>query len=238
MLIPPTDTHESFEGNCVAQPILGTVFEGGSESVPSCFVEIQALIAGDLRRRSEITESHQGVMLIASTLLTLARGPDVIGEPAVSFTAEKVIDPALVDGPVIEEDPYCHHGLDHGCIPIAIGSRIKVLDDRVENLAQHFCETLSISQTPLSITVRDQFRCVHEVNSGNANQKAGIVTLDPFQGSSVVIQNLDSLVGVSLGSAQRPVESVGVGRYRIVHQLSHSCAAFSPPAANNIRMSP
>ena len=134
MIVPPTDTHEPFEGDCVSQPIFGTVFEGGSESVPSCFVEIQALITSDLRRRSEITESHQSVMLIASTLLTLARGPDVIGEPAVSFTVEKVIDPALVDGPVVEEDSDPHHGLDHGCIPVAIGSRIKVLDDRIENL--------------------------------------------------------------------------------------------------------
>ena len=187
MIIPPTDTHEPLEGNRVAQPILGTVFEGGSESVPSRFVEIQALITGDLRRRSEITESHQGVMLIASALLALARRPDVIGEPAVSLAVEKVIDPALVDRPVIEKDPHSHHSLNHGSIPITIGSRIKVLDDWIEHLAQHFCETLSIGQTPLSITVRNQFCRVHEVNSGNANQKAGIVTLDTFQGSSVVI---------------------------------------------------
>ena len=180
MIIPPTDTHEPLEGNRVAQPILGTVFEGGSESVPSRFVEIQALITGDLRRRSEITESHQGVMLIASTLLALARGPDVIGEPAVSLAVEKVIDPSLVDGLVIEEDSHSHHGLDHGCIPIAIGSRIKVLDDWVENFAQHFCETFSVGHTPLGVTVCDQFRRVYEVNSGNANQKAGIVTLDAF----------------------------------------------------------
>jgi hypothetical protein len=45
--------------------------------------------------------------------------------------------------------------------------------------------------------VCDQFRRVYEVTSGNANQKAGIVTLDAFQGLSVVIQNLDSLAGVS-----------------------------------------
>ena len=198
MIIPPTDTHEALEGDCVAQPILGTVFEGGSESAPSRLVEIQALIAGDLRRRSEIAESHQGVMLIASTLLTLARGLDVIDEPTVSFAVEKVINSSLVDGPVIEEDPHSHHGLDHGCIPIAIGSRIKVLDDREEDLAQHFGETLSIGRAPLGVTVRDQFRRVHEVNSGNANQKAGIVTLDALQGLSVVIQNLDSLFGVSL----------------------------------------
>ena len=46
--------------------------------------------------------------------------------------------------------------------------------------------------------MRDQLCRINKVNSGNANQKTGIMTLDTFQGSSVVIQNLDTLVGVSL----------------------------------------
>ena len=64
------------------------------------------------------------------------------------------------------------------------------------------------------------------------------MTFDRLEGAGIVIQDLDSLIGMSTLPAHRPVKGVGVGRRGVIHQFSHSHIVLPTSTADDIRVSP
>ena len=63
---------------------------------------------------------------------------------AITLAVTKVLHGLIEQGAVIAEHPHGQHRLDHGGLPVAVGSGIKILDSGIEDLPKHLLKALLI----------------------------------------------------------------------------------------------
>ena len=113
---------------------------------PSCLASVRQKLQAHLRMR-----------LVSSGFLALPGFLEVVADCPVSFTYQEVIADLVDDGLVVQENAHRNHDLHHRSVPIAIGSRIKIFDNRIPYFANHRCEFQLVVLGPSGPRVLDQF---------------------------------------------------------------------------------
>lgn len=75
--------------------------------------------------------------LVATAFLAFAGFHEVVTDSAVAFAFKVVVFCSVEHGAVIEEYAHGDHGLEHGCVPVAVGGWVEVFDDGVADFAEH-----------------------------------------------------------------------------------------------------
>ena len=131
--------------------VAGGVFEAEKQAVIEAGIKVQSLMPGHLATVAHVRKTELRVLLIATALLALAAGIDVVCEPAVAAAEAVVFERALEGGAVIVIDGDGHHHFDRCGVPVAIGEGGKVVDDREKYLVKHLAKEISILVSPTAV---------------------------------------------------------------------------------------
>ncbi len=89
---------------------------------------------------------------------------------------QEILDRSIKHHSIVKINSHGEHRLDHGSIPVSIGSRMEVLNLWIENRSQHLGETVLIFAPPRSVGMPNELSGITESDAAHADQQPCIVT--------------------------------------------------------------
>ena len=218
-MIPLFNTGKRFVRYLLTEVVLRGVFISASKPVVMCTVQVQPLLPADLRTDGQVSQAHLCVCLVPTAFLHDAPLMNVMVDRPVPPTVHVVIDGPVEHPPILQEHAHRHHGLDHGRVPVPICGRVKVLDDRVEDLAKHSSERTLIRIGPPVVRMFHQLRRVHVIDAGHSHQQSRIVLGDGPERVGPGVEHLHGLPGMLPVLSDVPLYGVCLSGLPIHHEF-------------------
>src|SRR6266567_6762795 len=154
------------------------VFKSFKQAIRDRTVQIEPLVPGHFTCIPHVCKAKLGMLLIASTLLALTAGIDVVLKSSIT-TAMQIVPKSIVNEIVIfAEDTNGHHALDGGGVPIAVRKWCGVMKHKKKHEAEEVFRFLRVRITPSSISMSNQLVSVNQPESTERSTENRISATD------------------------------------------------------------
>ena len=189
--------------------------------------QIDALCIGDLCRTGELSDAKLHMALIPCGLLALSAGIKVFEQTAVHRGVQEIVDGLVEKFSVVRENGDGQQRLYDGAVPVSIGLRIIIPQDRIIGGAHHVPEGILIGGLPSGGTVPQNFCGIAENMSGQAGDEFGVVEIKILQRSRPGIEDGDGLFRISPFSGDLPDQRTMIGHLGSLPEVLSTDVRFS-----------
>ena len=195
------------------------VFIACQQSVVEVAIEVVALVPRHLARLGELSQSEHHVSLVASRLLTLSAGGEVVRQRSVVGPVSVVADGAGILLRIVRIHRQRQAHLVHRCSPVAIGIRrkaVELVEHRQEGPSQHAFGGARVVLRPGRVFVAQQFAGIHKYKTLQTGAERTVVAVDGLQAVGIGANNLHGCCSMRLFARDDVTECVVVGSEEVV----------------------